>query len=103
MTKANSWRGHNTSLPPSPLSSSCYLAHPEQRPERRRTFCVEGRKFRIPKKIHPAHRPKSPRSIGRFRSDQFQIATLIDETPPPASVPGGHSAISADPNISKKL
>ena len=81
MTKANSWRGHNTSLPPSPsqaLASS---------PSRTKTKAEEElfvskpkeRKCRIPKKIRPAHRPQKS-AFKPVDSDQFQIGPRKSKT-----------------------
>jgi hypothetical protein len=64
MTKANSWRGHNTSLPPSPSQAlaTCPFRTKTRAEEELLVSKFKGRKCRIPKKIHPAHQPKSPRS-----------------------------------------
>jgi hypothetical protein len=69
MTKANSWRGHNTSLPPSPSQALASSLSRKKNQSRRRTFCVEVQR----KKIRRAHRPKVRVQTGRFRpfSDRY--------------------------------
>jgi hypothetical protein len=75
MTKANSWRGHNTSLPPSPsqaLASS--LSRTKTKAEEEFfVLKLRGRKCRILKKIPPPIGPKVRVQTGRFRpiSDRY--------------------------------
>ena len=77
MTKANSWRGHNTSLPPSPsqaLATTCPSRTKTKAEEELFVLKLRERKCPIPKKIRWAHRPKKS-AFKRVDSDQFQIGT----------------------------
>ena len=64
MTKANSWRGHNTSLPPSPSQALASSLSRNKTKAEEELFCVEVERKKMPdlKKIRLAHRLKSPRS-----------------------------------------
>jgi hypothetical protein len=65
MTKANSWRGHNTSLPPNKNQS------------RRRTFCVEVERKKMPDpEEDPVGSSAQKSAFKPVDSDQFQIGTL---------------------------
>jgi hypothetical protein len=74
MTKANSWRGHNTSLPPGSsqalASSPCRTKNKAE--EKLFVLKLRGTKCRIPKEIKPAHRPQKS-AFKPVDSDQFQI------------------------------
>ena len=64
MTKVNSWRGHNTSLPPGPSQALASSLSRNKTKAEEELFCVEVERKKMPdlKKIRLAHRLKSPRS-----------------------------------------
>jgi hypothetical protein len=77
MTKANSWRGHNTSLPPgsSQALATCPIQNKNQ--TRRRTFCVEVKRRKMPDPEEDPPGPSAQNSAFEpVDSDQFQIGTL---------------------------
>jgi hypothetical protein len=76
MTKANSWRGHNTSLPPSPSQALATCPIPNKNQSRRRTFCVEVERKKMPDPEEDPHGPSAQKSAFKpVDSDQFQIGT----------------------------
>src|SRR5262249_44021858 len=99
MTKANSWRGHNTHLPPSPSQAlaTCPSRTKTKAEEELFVSKPKERKCRIPKKIRPAHRPQKS-AFKPVDSDQFQIG--------PRNVPSiqrSRATNNPQPSVSRSL
>ena len=77
MTKANSWRGPQHQPTVKPLSSSWSLTIQNKNKSRRRTFCVEvGRKKMPDPEEDPAGSSAQKSAFRPVDSGQFQIGTL---------------------------
>ena len=78
MTKENSWRDHNTSLPPSPSQALASSLSRKKNQSRRRTFCLEVERKKMPDPEEEPAEPSAQKSAFKpVDSDQFQIGTRM--------------------------
>src|SRR5262249_51315766 len=80
MTKANSWRGHNTNPTPRPPQTLATPLSRKKNQSRRRTFCVEVERKKMPDPEEDPPDPADQKSPFKpVDSDQFQIGPLTSK------------------------